>query len=168
MSDYNLVRLLRAKNLIPDAVTFLADVCNYPVKSNTFSCIYCNHVLEHIKNDENALREIKRILRPGGLLVLGVPNEGAFFWQLAYRRVPGSLEKTDHCQFYTAETLTEKVITAGLDCISIKHMGYGPPSWKWEAKINHWKITHEIMNCFGKLFFPKQSSALYIIARKNI
>jgi ubiquinone/menaquinone biosynthesis C-methylase UbiE len=166
-SDYNMTRLLRAHSSVSDAIIFLADICNYPVRNNSFSCIYFNHVLEHIASDVMALKEVHRILRPGGLLILGVPNEGAFCWQLAYKRSPESLEDSDHCWFYTAKTIKAKIQTVGLTCISIKHMGWGPPSWKWEAKINQRRITHEMINLIGKIFFPKQSSALYLIARKS-
>jgi len=44
---------------------------NYPNASFDF-CI-CNHVLEHVEDAERALREINRVLRPGGRAVLQTP-----------------------------------------------------------------------------------------------
>ena len=35
---------------------------------------YCNHVLEHVKNDEAAIGELARILRPGGIAVITIPR----------------------------------------------------------------------------------------------
>ena len=38
--------------------------------------IICNHVLEHIPDDLRAMREIYRVLKPGGLAILQVPYQG--------------------------------------------------------------------------------------------
>jgi len=40
----------------------------------TFDCVVYNHVLEHIPDVRTELRLIKRILAPGGILIIGVPN----------------------------------------------------------------------------------------------
>lgn len=50
---------------------------NLPFQSKTFDLIIMFDVLEHIKEDEASLKECRRILKPGGLLVITVP---AFQW----------------------------------------------------------------------------------------
>lgn len=49
------------------------DITNTDFKDNTFSLLLCNHVLEHIPNDRDAMKEIYRILKPGGSAILQVP-----------------------------------------------------------------------------------------------
>ena len=44
---------------------------NYPDKA--FDTIICNHVLEHIIDDRKAMRELYRVLKPGGWGILQVP-----------------------------------------------------------------------------------------------
>ena len=51
-------------------------------KSNMFDIILCNHVSEHIPNVNKALSELKRILKPKGILILNVPNEGCLMANL--------------------------------------------------------------------------------------
>src|ERR1019366_9596147 len=97
-----------------EAGLFMADICNYPADDDSFDVIYFNHVLEHIPDDVAALREVGRILKPGGLLILGVPNEGAAFWQLAYRLQPNIRATTDHQHFYTADSVAAQCRAAGL------------------------------------------------------
>ena len=44
---------------------------NYP--DNSFSVIYCSHVLEHVEEDRRAIQEFFRVLKPGGWALLQVP-----------------------------------------------------------------------------------------------
>lgn len=50
-----------------------ADICNLPFTDNEFDFILCNHVLEHIPDDETAMREMFRILKPGGKAIFQIP-----------------------------------------------------------------------------------------------
>lgn len=49
------------------------DICALPFEENSFDIIFCNHVLEHIEDDQLALQELFRVLRPGGWAMLQVP-----------------------------------------------------------------------------------------------
>jgi 2-polyprenyl-3-methyl-5-hydroxy-6-metoxy-1,4-benzoquinol methylase len=44
------------------------------IDNNSFDTIICFQVIEHIKNDHLLLKEIKRVLKPGGSLYLTTPN----------------------------------------------------------------------------------------------
>lgn len=48
-----------------------------PFASEIFDGIFCSHVLEHVDAPILLLRECRRLLRPGGTLVVGVPTEGS-------------------------------------------------------------------------------------------
>lgn len=50
-----------------------ADICDLPFENNYFDVILCNHVLEHIKKDQDALTELYRVLKPGGWGIFQVP-----------------------------------------------------------------------------------------------
>lgn len=49
------------------------DVTQLPFEAKTFDWVICNHVLEHIEDDQQAMGEIYRVLKPGGSAVLQVP-----------------------------------------------------------------------------------------------
>ncbi|MCY4160713.1 MAG: methyltransferase domain-containing protein [Flavobacteriaceae bacterium] len=49
------------------------DLCHLPFDDQTFDLIMCNHVLEHIENDAQAMRELYRILTITGILIAMVP-----------------------------------------------------------------------------------------------
>ncbi len=54
------------------------DIHDIPFEENTFDVIFCNHVLEHVEDDLLAMREMLRVLKPGGWAILQVP----FFYPL--------------------------------------------------------------------------------------
>ncbi|HLV15249.1 MAG TPA: methyltransferase domain-containing protein [Xanthomarina sp.] len=52
-----------------------ADICDLPFTDNEFDVILCNHVLEHIPDDTKAMKELYRILKPGGYGVFQIPQD---------------------------------------------------------------------------------------------
>lgn len=44
-----------------------------PIRSGTFDAIICIHVLEHIEDDRSAMKELFRVLKPGGWAMITVP-----------------------------------------------------------------------------------------------
>ncbi len=69
--DYtpNLMRL-------PDVKVDVADLNTEPLPygDNEFDLVTCTEVIEHIEHYRRTIREIYRVLRPGGILVLSTPN----------------------------------------------------------------------------------------------
>lgn len=49
------------------------DIHDIPFEENTFDVVFCNHVLEHVNDDQQCMRELCRILKPGGLAIMQVP-----------------------------------------------------------------------------------------------
>jgi SAM-dependent methyltransferase len=49
------------------------DLQELPFKDQTYNFVFASHVLEHIPNDQKAISEIRRILKPNGIAILPVP-----------------------------------------------------------------------------------------------
>jgi SAM-dependent methyltransferase len=49
------------------------DIQDMPLSGNTYDLVICNHVLEHVPDDRKAMREVLRVLKPGGFAILMVP-----------------------------------------------------------------------------------------------
>ena len=52
-----------------------ADICDLPFGENEYDIILCNHVLEHIPDDTKAMQELYRVLKPGGMAILQIPQD---------------------------------------------------------------------------------------------
>jgi 2-polyprenyl-3-methyl-5-hydroxy-6-metoxy-1,4-benzoquinol methylase len=64
-----------ARDQAGDRVTFeVADVRSLPLGDDAFDLVVCFEVIEHITEQEIALDELRRVLAPGGLLVMSSPN----------------------------------------------------------------------------------------------
>lgn len=92
----------------------------------TFDLVVCQNVLEHIADDEGALAEMARVLKPGGHLALLVPSRPKLF---------GALDDAyGHWRRYTAEDLGAIVAGAGLEVESLRPMNaLGIAGW-WAKK----------------------------------
>lgn len=56
--------------------TLQLDVTAIPFRDASFDAILCNHVLEHVPDDRRAMRELLRVLKPGGWAIMQVPIKG--------------------------------------------------------------------------------------------
>ena len=64
-------------SLKPDIV---GSVFSIPIRSESLDGVLCNEVLEHVNEPSDALKDIHRVLKPGGLLYITVPQ----CWGLHY------------------------------------------------------------------------------------
>jgi predicted SAM-dependent methyltransferase len=60
-------------DLMQEDVMVKMDLVDIQYPDNTFNGIICSHVLEHIPDDRKAMRELYRVLKPGGWALLQVP-----------------------------------------------------------------------------------------------
>lgn len=49
------------------------DIMQMPLGDNLYDVVLCNHVLEHVKDDFAAMKELYRVAKPGGWAILQVP-----------------------------------------------------------------------------------------------
>ncbi|OGY09471.1 MAG: hypothetical protein A2700_01975 [Candidatus Blackburnbacteria bacterium RIFCSPHIGHO2_01_FULL_44_64] len=93
----------------------LASIAKLPFKKATFDLVVSVDVLYHqkVKNDRTALLEFKRVLKPGGVLILKVP---------AYNWLRGSHDIVVHTKHrYTTEELERLAVMVGLKVIKASY-----------------------------------------------
>ena len=57
-----------------------ADIEHLPFAGGSFDVVYCSHVLEHVDDDEAAMRELRRVVSPTGCAVVLVPITAEATW----------------------------------------------------------------------------------------
>ncbi len=94
------------------------------MQSERFDLILCSHVLEHIPDDRGALRQLRRVLRPGGAAVIQVPlrtgptDEDASVVDPAARH--RRFGQFDHVRFYGSD-FTDRVRAAGFGVEAVRY-----------------------------------------------
>lgn len=71
------VRYLKEKFKTSHAIEM--SITEIAMKTDSISTIICSEVLEHVPNDREALKELLRVLKPGGELILTVPAHPYFY-----------------------------------------------------------------------------------------
>ena len=103
-------------------------------EENSFDAVIMWHVLEHLPHPEKTLAEIRRILRPGGRLILAVPNFGS----LQSRRTGNHwfhLDLPRHLYHFTPQTLQRLLACNDFYYESVRHMAMLQNSFGWLQSI---------------------------------
>lgn len=110
------------------------DALDLPFPDGSFDRIICSEVLEHIWDDERAIQQLVRVLRPGGRLAVTVPTRWpervswALNWR--YHDTPGG-----HVRIFRQHELEQKLERAGLFLRGSHHAhAFHSPYW-WLKNI---------------------------------
>ncbi len=127
-----------------------ADVTALPFSDGAFDVVLCSEVLEHVEDDRRAVRELVRVLKPGGDLVVTVPRclPEALCWLLSepYRREPGG-----HIRIYRKSELKALAESAGTRCwrIGYRH-GLHSPYWWLRCLVGHKNETFPLVRAYKR------------------
>jgi SAM-dependent methyltransferase len=164
--DYNPVRLARARGVAGGSRLQQGSLYDLPFAGASFDVVLCNHVIEHIPDLARALSELHRVLRPGGLLVIGVPNEGCLMARMRNRLVQPSIGRTtDHVHFFTAQTLADALSRSGFRVRRIERETFFFPCSYLNACCAEVGIGHWLMAGLRALV-PSQAGGLIVAAEK--
>lgn len=164
--DYNPLRLERARTNDPASTVQRASLLNLPFVTGAFEVVLCSHVIEHIPDLAPALAELCRVLRPGGLAIIGVPNEGCATARLRNHWVQPSIGRdTDHVNFFTDRSLTAALAAAGFRIRRVERETFFFPHSYINAGLNELAAGHWLMAALRRLF-PSQAGGLIVAAEK--
>jgi SAM-dependent methyltransferase len=108
----------RARANVPDAdVRLLEPDGSLPLGHGEVDLVWCSEVLEHIPDVGHALNEVRRVLKPGGRLLLTVPYHGRFQAAgIALTRFEAHFDPLgQHVRFFTRRSLETTLRSAGFD-----------------------------------------------------
>jgi SAM-dependent methyltransferase len=115
--------LRKAHAATPSARLLQVDACDLPIADGSVDVVVSANLLEHVHDDQRALAEIRRVLRPGARAVIVVPAGPSTFDY--YDRFLG------HERRYARRELSRKALEAGLEVDEDAYIAslLYPPFW---------------------------------------
>jgi SAM-dependent methyltransferase len=112
------------KERLPRTRVVNADSVNLPFRNKSVDCVLSVYCFEHLRRLRDCLKEIQRVLKPTGELLVGLPAEGGLVYEIGRR--------------LTSKRYMERKYRIDYDAI----VG-------WE----HWNTCHEVIEEIGQHFF---------------
>ncbi len=106
---------------------FAAEIGSFhelPFADGSFQIVIMKHVLEHTPRPREALREIRRVLRPGGGVFIAVPHGGYLKARrnpTGYRWYRPEFHGAEHYAYYTPATMSRLLREEGFDPVQVPH-----------------------------------------------
>lgn len=109
--DLSPVLVSNTRQRVPDADVRVADIETLPFADAAFDAAFATEVMEHLPDAVKALREIRRVLKPGGWLLVSLPNRDWFKFE-AYLRERQRFQPVDD-RFYSVAEFEAALREAG-------------------------------------------------------
>ncbi|MDI6726235.1 MAG: class I SAM-dependent methyltransferase [Smithellaceae bacterium] len=128
-----------------------STVTNLPFPDESFDVVICAEVLEHIPENQQAIRELIRVLKPKGTLAISVPRylPERICWALsrAYHQEQGG-----HIRIYRKRELRAIFKGSGLSCflVNYKHALHSP-YWWLKCLVGHRNNHSRLVNLYRRL-----------------
>ena len=122
-----------------------------PYADGTFDCVIASEILEHVPEDDRAIAELVRVLKPGGALAITVPRwlPEKVCWALSdeYHANEGG-----HIRIYRADALRDKVLAHGLRLTHAHHAhALHSPFWWLKCAVGTSKNDHPAVAAYHRL-----------------
>ena len=133
------------------AQVVVGDALALPYPDGTFDVVIASEILEHVPDDETAIAELVRVLRPGGSLVVTVPRwlPEKICWLLSdsYHANEGG-----HIRIYQADELRSKVEACGAIFTGSAHAhALHSPYWWLKCAVGVNNNDHPAVKAYHKL-----------------
>jgi SAM-dependent methyltransferase len=138
------------------------------VRDGEFDLLLACDVLEHVPEDRRALREIERVLSPGGCAILTVPQQDHLAKTLEDPSVVSPAERerrfgqSDHLRIY-GDDFPELLQAAGLHVTSIDEHCFSPNLAQRHVLFPPRLSTRPLATNFRKVFFAHKAAAKVLV-----
>jgi len=173
--DISPTRIKRAKNRIGAGVFMDGDVYNLPFKCNIFDIAVLGEVIEHLHEPRDVLKEINRVLKPNGYLIVDIPSKSnivdMILRLLGKNPMWGLYVDKSHVAFYDMHSLEDIFKNSGFKVIDVRGgpcIRYNLPllrRFTWRKKW--WIILMAIDMVLGRIPIIKKYGAIQVFLCKG-
>ena len=144
----DMLKLAKGKKLSEHVNWIRGNAESLPFPGSTFDCVFMMFTLQHIADRTQALREIYRVLRPQGRLIIGTASHGQFRREIVSKYFPDLLT-IDLARFPTIPKLKWLLRKHGFNTVD-SHYVNGKPVYLSKKEYLDW-IRHKPLSTFALL-----------------
>lgn len=127
------------------------DALELPYRAGTFDCVIASEILEHVPEDDRAIAELVRVLKPGGALAVTVPRwlPERICWLLSeeYHSNEGG-----HVRIYRADELRDKFLGRGMTFTHSHHAhALHSPYWWLKCAVGSAREDHAAVAAYHRI-----------------
>lgn len=135
------IKIAKCINPGKNVIYYVGSIEDIPHKSNIFDCVICIEVLEHLKKDEKAIKELARVLKKEGKLIITIPSKDFpfsydpinYILKRFGKKINAGAWSWGHERLYSVEDLEKKV---RLKVLGIKYLSYSLVGFIENSYIN--------------------------------
>lgn len=104
-----------------------ATCLQLPFPDESFDAVISSEVIEHLPDVPAVFDEMDRVLRPGGMLVVGTPDYGRPLWwaiEWVYGKLLPGAYADEHITHFTRETLAARLRQYGYEVLDCRYVGF--------------------------------------------
>lgn len=113
-------------------------------ENKKYSLVTLWHVLEHFIAPVEELKKMRRLLKPGGILLVEVPNLNSIKFKLSGNKWKGGNHPLYHRSFFTSKTLKDTFVRSGF--VNSKRLNF---SYKLSGKGQMYNLSKSLFNIIG-------------------
>jgi ubiquinone/menaquinone biosynthesis C-methylase UbiE len=122
-ADITDAALKKARERVPNGKFYKMDLAKLEFPDETFDCVTCSEVLEHIYLYKDVMKELVRVLKKGGLLIITFPNEAN--WTISrFLLMRRPVKVPDHVNSFSPKMMRKSV---SIRNIRTENLPYGLP-----------------------------------------
>jgi SAM-dependent methyltransferase len=155
-----------ARTRLPGGHLFHGDFLSFALPESSFDAIRGDAVWEHVEDPVAFVRKCHRLLRPGGQLILYVPNYRSGLQRLFGRYNVNSWVPF-HINFFTNATARRALLMGGFSHCTIRtnsHSGYLPLTVRQFLNRHHSSFSTEDLGWLSTLYFVYSPAKLVLDA----
>ena len=153
--DISEMAIKKSRKKYPRFGYCISDATQLPFRGNSFDCIVCSEVIEHVEDNEKLFSEVRRILRNGGIFIVTTPNW--FSWYGLLRKIaekalrkPFTSGNQPIDNWATPYSLKKKLMKYGFDIDLFMGMWYYPPTGKGRKQFPSF-LTYPLLKSLYRL-----------------
>jgi len=110
------------------------DALSLPIRSGVGDAVIATAILEHVEDPQKMMQECRRVLRPGGILILTTPDP---FMEAISAKI-GLLKEAGHSHMFNLAGLRKLALDTDMELLQARKFMFSPIGFPAERFIERW------------------------------